>query len=346
MPPRRSGGAVLAAALVVAAAPAAIAGAAPDATHVLVVGNNLPPPGEPLKPLRYADDDAVRFAGLFESLGAQVTVLTVLDAASQARYANATSGAAPPTVAAFLKSVRAIRADVDRDLSRGKRPEVVITFSGHGGTAPNGEGYLALHDGTLPRSMWTSEVLDRFRDVPLHMIIDSCHAGSVVGLRGPFDRETDAALEPRAASADGWLGERPLAAYPLAGALVSSAPEQEAHEWSRIESGVFTHEVVSGLRGAADVDGNLEVEYSELYAFVASANRDLPDPRARPSIVAHTPASDGRAVLTRLRRLEGARLLRGSGSIGHFYVERADGQRVVEAHLGASQPLHVVIDAA
>ena len=338
--------AVLAAVLATTAPAAGDGARRPDVTHALIVGNNLPPPGEALRPLRYADDDALRFTGLFESLGASVTLLTVLDAASQARYASVPARAIPPTLAEFTKAVRAIRAAVDRDLARGNHPEVVITFSGHGGTAADGEGYLAFHDGTLSRSVWTTEVLDRFRDVPLHMIIDSCHAGSVVGLRGPFDREVNASLERSSPPpADAWLGARPLSAYPLAGALVSSAPEQEAHEWSRVESGVFTHEVVSGLRGAADIDGNLEVEYSELRAFVAAANRDLPDPRARPTIVAHTPASDGRAVLTRLRRLEGARLLRGSGRIGHFYVERTDGQRVLEAHLSPSQTVQVVIDA-
>ena len=87
---------------------------APDATYALIVGNNLPPQGEPLKPLRYADDDAIRLTGLFESLGARVTLLTVLAAASQARYPDAPARAKPPTKAEFASAVRAATPNSNR----------------------------------------------------------------------------------------------------------------------------------------------------------------------------------------------------------------------------------------
>ena len=45
---------------------------------------------------------------------------------------------------------------------------------------------------------------------------------------------------------------------------------------------MFTHELLSGMLGAADVNGDLVVEYTEVQAFVAAANRDIKDPRAIP----------------------------------------------------------------
>jgi len=36
-------------------------------------------------------------------------------------------------------------------------------------------------------------------------------------------------------------------AWPTVGVVIATTAGQEAHEWSQLESGVFTHEVISGL---------------------------------------------------------------------------------------------------
>jgi len=50
--------------------------------------------------------------------------------------------------------------------------------------------------------------------------------------------------------------------------------------------------VISGLWGAADINSDQRIEYSELQSFVASANRTVDDPRAKPSVIVHPPALD------------------------------------------------------
>jgi hypothetical protein len=332
-----------------AARATALAQTAPEAPrYALVIGNNQPPDdGGALAPLRYADDDALRYRELFAALGGKVTLLTVLDSASQRRYPRAAQNTLPPSAENLQRSVAAIRAEIERDLARGARPALIVTFSGHSGTAANGESYLALHGGgALTRERLLDWVVRRFADIPLHLIVDACSAGSVLGLRGPFDRELDGSTVPLGQAERAWLDARAIVDFPLTGALVASAPEQQAHEWSRIESGVFSHEVISALRGAADVNADLRIEYSEVQAFVAAANRDLTDPRARPQIIAHAPTGDVHTEIVSLQRLVGARMLHGTGDIGHFYIERADGQRVLEAHLTSGERFSVAIDTA
>ncbi len=57
--------------------------------------------------------------------------------------------------------------------------------------------------------------------------------------------------------------------------VIATARDQQTHEWDAYAGGVFTHQVISGLRGAADVNRDGRVEYSEVHAFLTSANRWL-----------------------------------------------------------------------
>src|SRR5262249_19585585 len=118
------------------------------------------------------------------------------------------------------------------------------------------------------------------------------------------------------------------------GVVIAATAGEEAHEWSRFESGVFTHEVISGLLGAADVNRDGQIEYSELAAFIAAANRDLTDPRAAPRVIARPPLRDRSWPLVAVDSLRDAVFLTGDPSaIGHFYLELDNGQRYLDAHL-------------
>src|SRR5437762_3404086 len=76
---------------------------------------------------------------------------------------------------------------------------------------------------------------------------------------------------------------------PRVGLLLSSSSHRESHEWDGFEAGVFSHEVRSGLYGAADADGDGEVTYREIAAFVARADAAIPNERFRPQVYAHAP---------------------------------------------------------
>ena len=308
-------------------------------TYTLAIGNNAPPSAEKsLAPLRYADDDAIRYMELFGRLPGKAWLLAKLDAHSARRHPDWAKKALPPTLAKLRELVSVIAAQVTRDRARGARPVVFLTFSGHGAKTEQGDYYLALGDGELTRAVLYDQVLEPLKQAEVHLIIDSCHAGGVVGVRGAFDHELEAKpIELDAADKDALLSRYSLARFPNVGVLIATTQGQEAHEWSRIEAGVFTYEVSSALLGAADVNGDLRIEYGEIAAFVSAANQSIPNPDAVPELLARAPRGTGDAgVLLDLTQLERTLLLTGNPArLGKFYIELSDGQRWLEAHLPA-----------
>ncbi len=294
--------------------------------YAIVVGNNAPPKSAPqLSTLRYADDDAVRFHQLFSGF-AHTSLLAVLDAQTQRRYPQLAQRAELPTLKALERVLGRYRQRMEADLRAGDQPVLYFAFSGHGALDQQGEAFLSFLDGPLDQASLHARVLSQPARYT-HLLIDACRAGSVVGLRG----------ETKVVTVDPTVAARAFAHRPLpphVGALVATTERQEAHEWARFEAGVFTHELLSGLLGAADVNGDLKVEYSELQAFIASANRDISDPRAHPQVLARAPSRNVHASLIELQRLSGAAVLKGDpGSLGRFYIELESGQRYLDAHL-------------
>jgi len=308
-------------------------------TYAIVIGNNAPPrTAEALQPLRYADDDAVRYFQLFSRV-AETRLLVVLDTQTQRRYPTMALRAQPPTVDNLRRVVDEFAQRMQWDRNRGDRPVLYFAFSGHGARDDHGQPFLALVDGALTQKMLYDDILAKMPTTFTHLIVDACNAGGVVGVRGGFfDREANTqAVTTTPDQVEPILQATPLTRYPHIGVILATTLGQEAHEWSAIESGVFTHELVSGMLGAADVNGDLVVEYSEVQAFVASANRDIKDPRAVPRVIARPPQANIRVPLVALKQLQGMRLMRGDASkLGHFHVELDNGQRYLDAHVDSS----------
>jgi hypothetical protein len=334
--------AVLAVLALAVAAPRAHA-AGRDVPYAIVIGNNAPPTAgtpERLAPLRYADDDAVRYFQLVSRM-ADTRLLVVLDTQTQRRYPGLAAQTEAPTLANLERIVRDLAARMADDRRRGDRPVLYFAFSGHGARDDRGEAFLALLDGALTQQKLYDDVLARMPTAFTHLIVDACNAGGVVGVRGGFfDREANTQSAPTTADeVKPILEATPLARYPHVGVILATTLGQEAHEWSQIESGVFTHELLSGLLGAADVNADQLIEYTEVQAFVAAANRNIKDPRAIPHVVARPPQVNQNVALVALPGLRGTRMLRGTASaLGHFHIELANGQRYLDAHVepGAS----------
>lgn len=323
-------------ALLALTAPSPASADAQRVVYAITIGNNAPPVGHAGLPvLRYADDDAVRYYEVLRHASPGAEILAVLDQRTQERFPGLAERTRPPTRGALELALGRVRASMQRDLSAGRRPILFLTFSGHGAVAEDGEPFLALADANLTRTELYERILPSLVDYQVHLIIDACHAGATIGVRGAFDLEANATtVSLDASEAQSLTPARSLEQFPNVGAIVATSAEQEAHEWSRIESGVFTHEVLSALLGAADVNGDLRVEYSEVEAFVAAANRRVSDPRAKPRVIARAPGADRRAVLMDLSRLQEVTLLRGRvGKVGRFHVELDNGLRWLEANL-------------
>jgi hypothetical protein len=303
--------------------------------YAIAIGNNLAPTSDSqLRPLRYADDDAVKVYRLF-ARSERNSLLTMLDAETARRYPELSRLAALPSYGNLRATLERYRAAMERDRARGDVPVLFLTFSGHGSADVQGDPSLALVDVPLTRARLYDELLPLVRDAEVHLIVDACRAAGVIGVRGGFGPEVEGETVSLSGAERESLLEAPLLSrFPNVGALIATAADQETHEWSRIESGVFTHEVLSALRGAADVNGDLAINYSEVQAFVAAANRDVPNPKARPSVLTHVPRQGGDALLLSLAELGGVRLLHGdAGALGHFHVELENGERLLDAHL-------------
>ena len=331
---------VLAFVLVAAGARFAPAGTGKQVSYAIVIGNNAPPVSgthEALHPLRYADDDAVRYFELFSRV-AESHLLVVLDTQTQKRYPGMAALTQPPTVGNLRRIVDDLVIKMTRDRARGDRPVLYFAFSGHGARDEHGEAFLVLLDGALTQKSLYEDVLGRMPTTFTHLIVDACHAGGVVGVRGGggfFEHEADTrSTTTTEGDVEPILQATPLTRYPQIGVVLATTVDEETHEWSAIESGVFTHELLSGLLGAADINGDLVIEYSEIQAFVAAANRDIKDPRAIPHVIARPPAANQNVPLLALADIAGMRLVRGDPSaLGHFHIELANGQRYLDAHI-------------
>ena len=307
---------------------ASTASAAPErVAYALILANNssLDPKQAPL---RYADDDGARYYELFAPRTREAVLLSVLDAETQELHPGLAAQTRPPTRAALREALARLNARMDEDRARGESPVLYFVFTGHGKRGPAGEGTVNLLDGSFTRTDLYEQVIAPTRASFLHLIVDACDSYFLVNSRGVLP------VGPTQAQAvKGVLSTRELSRYPHVGAVLSTTREQESHEWSAIRSGVFSHQVRSALAGAADVNADGRVEYSELRAFVAAASQGVEDVRGRLEVSIHPPALDRSAALMDLG--DKARLgflLLPMGLEGRLWVEDARGLRVAELH--------------
>ncbi len=145
-------------------------------TVAVVVGNNQPPAGESgagLATLRYADDDAHRYADLLRRVADDTVLLTVYDRQTRGRVPDAAVDG-PPTLAALRKTLAAF--------AEGDELTVYLVFAGHGAIDESGAPFLSLLDGPLTRDVLFDELLAGLPADRVHLIIDACHAAGVLSL--------------------------------------------------------------------------------------------------------------------------------------------------------------------
>jgi hypothetical protein len=190
--------------------------------------------------LKYSDDDAYQYYAFLKSPegGAlpdkQVRVLVDEDATR----AN---------IISTLKQVL-MKAD-DNDV-------IVFYFSGHG---LEGAFLPQDYDG-INNKLYHNEVkaiLEQSKAKHKICVADACHSGSLLAMKQPA---VESVLNTYYRAFNDTSGGMAL--------LMSSKGEEYSLEDQGLRSGIFSHYLIRGLKGEADIDGNKIVTVREVYDFV------------------------------------------------------------------------------
>jgi len=189
--------------------------------------------------LRYAVSDAEQFVAVLQELGGldPADVLLLRD----------------PDLAAFEQGLAELGRRVRAASRRGDRLEVLLYYSGHADEA----GLLLAGD-----HLGYQQLLDSLKTAKAAVriaVLDACNSGSITRIKGGKTKPpflVDESFDMRG--------------YAF---LTSSSADEAAQESDRLEASFFTHYLISGMRGAADVTGDGRVTLHEAYQFAFEETR-------------------------------------------------------------------------
>src|SRR5262249_49471582 len=234
-----------------------VSGSNERASFALIIGVNKSVDADaPL--LRYADDDAARYLDFFRSLGARSYVLTRLDENTRRVHQQVAAEAEAPVLSEFQRAIQALASDIHQARQRGVKTALYFVYAGHGNVR-DGHGYVTLEDARIDGAMLEAEVLTKINADQTHFIVDACYSYFLAMGRSPGGQRHEV---------HGVSEFSGLAARESVGLLFSTSSAKESHEWAGFQAGVFSHEVRSGLYGAADANGDGQVSYREIAAFI------------------------------------------------------------------------------
>jgi hypothetical protein len=277
----------------------------------LLIGVNDGGPGR--AKLRYATSDARSVARVLENLGGVAAGDLVF--------------VAEPTRAAALQGFERVGALMRQGQTPGVRRELLVYYSGHS----DEEGLLLGGD-----RVSYDELRARIKALPAELrvaILDSCASGAFTRGKGgvrrpPFLLDASADMHGHAF-------------------LTSSAANEVAQESDRIAASFFTYYLVSGLRGAADVNQDHRVTLQEAYQF-ASAETLARTERTKggPQHAAYEfdLAGTGEMVVTDVRTTQ-ASLVLGADLAGRISVREASGALVAELRKTAGHAIELGVEA-
>jgi hypothetical protein len=277
----------------------------------LVVGANSGGAGRPQ--LKYAVSDAERFARVMVELGG-VTPGNEL-VLRQPKLHELTG--------AFDTLARRV-ADGRR---AGHRTELVVYYSGHADES----GLLLGDDRYSYRTL-----RDRLDGIPADVriaVLDACSSGAFTRLksgrpRPPFLVDESSDMRGHAF-------------------LTSSSDTEAAQESDRIRASYFTHYLVSGLRGAADLSGDGKVTLNEAYQFAFNETLgrtvDSKGGAQHPSYDISM-SGTGDVVMTDVRQTT-ATLVLAEALEGRFFVRNAARELIVELYKPRGRRVELAVEA-
>jgi hypothetical protein len=229
--------------------------------------------------------------------------------------------ALPPTRASLRSAVALLAAEIRTAHQRGVRSSLYVLYAGHGNVDEQ-SSYVTLEDARLSPKLLVQEILDPIGADANHLIVDACYSYLLVGERGPGGERR---------KVEGFSAMSELGRRNDLGLLLSTSSGDESHEWGAFQAGIFSHEMRSGLYGAADLDGDGSITYVEMASFLQRANQPIVNEKFRPRVFARAPSRS-----TQLLDLKTglARSLDVDGNLpsAHYLIESPQGVRFVDFH--------------
>ncbi|HTA17727.1 MAG TPA: caspase family protein, partial [Polyangia bacterium] len=232
-----------------------------------------------------------------------------------------------PSRAAVLDGFTRVEALMRQGRAPGVRSELLIYYSGHS----DEEGLLLG-----PDRLGYDELRAHIKELPADLrvaILDSCASGAFTRGKGGVRRPpflVDASVDMRGHAF-----------------LTSSAANEVAQESDRISASFFTYYLVSGLRGAADVNQDHRVTLQEAYQF-ASAETLARTERTKggPQHAAYEfdLSGTGDMVVTDVRTTQ-ASLVLAADLAGRIVVRESGGALVAELRKPAGSPIELGVEA-
>ena len=268
--------------------------------YTLIVGANFGGADRPV--LKYGVSDAERFARVMVDLGGvSPEHNTIL---KQPKLRDLIDG---------LDLLTRRVTEAARQAGPGAaRTEVIVYYSGHA----DEKGLLLGED----RFSYVS-LRNRLDQIPADVriaVLDACASGAFTRIKG--GRARPPFLVDQSSSMRGHAF------------LTSSAATEVAQESDRIRASYFTHYLVSGLRGAADLSGDGRITLNEAYQFAFSETLgrtvDSRGGAQHPSYDINM-SGTGDVVMTDVRQLS-ATLVLGEEIEGRFFVRNASQELIVE----------------
>jgi hypothetical protein len=287
--------------------------AAPVQRFMLVIGANSAGADRPK--LRYAVSDAERFARVLVELGGVTRANEIV--------------LRQPTLQELIAALDQLHArvrDVRRESNPPGRTEVLVYYSGHA----DEQGLLIGDDRYSYRALRT-----RLDQIPADVrisVLDACASGAFTRIKS--GRPRPAFLVDQSADMRGHAF------------LTSSAATEAAQESDRIRASYFTHYLVSGFRGAADLSGDGKVTLNEAYqfAFQETLGRTV-DTKSGPQHPSYdiSLSGTGEVVMTDVRQTS-ATLVLPSDLEGRFFVRNAAQELIVELYKPPGRPVELGVE--
>lgn len=189
--------------------------------------------GKPRVKLKYAVSDAKSVSRVLENLGG-------VDPDNRILLED-------PDRTTFFMEMGRLKEKIRKSKTEHIRVEVFVYYSGH-----SDENHIFLGEEKIPYKDFKDAINNLDADVRI-AILDSCASGAFTRKKGGKKR-------------------RPFlmdSAYNMKGFayMTSSSSDEASQESDRIRGSFFTHYLLSGLRGAADMSGDGRVTLNEAYQF-------------------------------------------------------------------------------